>query len=114
MGLTDRGDCMAVQIVVTVMGMKKVSAVGSRKGGSDARKRVLVQRFSPTQVEQQFDEVFAELYLCEAVSEERANVDLVEPQRDAPYKYEGWRAVGVTTRMCDAICSHCDWANIVT
>ena len=122
--LTDRGGCMVAQIVETVKTTRKVTTPehgrtagkkvgGSQQGGKDTRAavgrqdnriRMEVPRFTAEQVTKQFDEIFAELYPGDAVDEEEAAADLVEPQRSAPYEYAGWREVGVTTKMCSAFC----------
>ena len=121
--LMDRGGCMVAQIVETVMDSKKKTlpgqgqtagkkTSGGQKGGKDTRERcrkderVWVQqtRFTTKQVEDSFDEIFQELYPGEAVSLDDVEAGLVEPQRAAPYEYDGWKPVGVTSTMCAAFC----------
>ena len=114
--LTNRGGCMVAQIVECVMDMKKVpgdtrsQTGGSRKGGvdtrtyKDTRKRELVPRFTQREVEAEFNRIFAEMYPGNAVNEDDVEAGLVEPERAAPYQYDNWDKVGVTSKMCVAFC----------
>ena len=108
MDLTDRGGCVVAQIaeLVTTMKNKKVATSGAQKGGKDTRKQVKtrVPRFTPQQVADEFDQIFAELYPGEAVLENDVDAGLVEPQRPYPYEYAGWQEVGVTTKMMALFC----------
>jgi hypothetical protein len=104
------GGCMVAQIVQTVTKRDRASDGGSQPivGGKrqDTRKRVekQVPRFKDDEVMDAFDKIFAELYPGEAVSEEDYKEGLVEPTRPAPYKFGGWREVGITSPMCVRFC----------
>ena len=108
MDLTDRGGCVVAQIVelVTKEKVQKIAKAGARKGGKDTRQRIRTQvpRFTPQQVANEFDKVFAELYPGDAVSEDDVDAGLVEVQRPYPYQFAGWQEVGVTTKMVAAFC----------
>ena len=84
----------------------KVAKAGAQKGGKESRKnvRTRVPRFTPQQVADEFDKIFAELYPGEAVLENDVDAGLVEPQRPYPFEYTGWREVGVTTKMVTLFC----------
>ena len=73
---------------------------GAREKNTQEKKKVFE---SGKEIEDLFDEIFAQMYPGVAVDPE-SNEETTEMTRAYPYEFDGWREVGVNTRMCEQLC----------
>ena len=79
---------------VTINGARTVN--GSREKSIKEQQKVFKDG---NEIEDLFDQIFAEMYPGVAVNPE-SDEESAEMTRAFPYEFDGWREVGVNTRMC--------------